>query len=57
MITKEQAKKRGFTHIDKYGDYWKVNGDVAHFLQHGKIFRYAFTDVQQHIKNGDIKPI
>ncbi len=58
-MTHEDAKKEGFTHIDGSGDYWKVEGDIAYFKYHDddELYRYAFTDVQYHIKKGDIKPL
>lgn len=54
-----KAKKLGATHIDEYGDYWKVDGDAAYFQigDSEKWYRYAFTDAQDYIKKGDIKPL
>ena len=59
-MTNQEAKDKGFTHIDKSGDYWKVDGNVAHFTlgsNYEKLWRYAFTDIQYHIEKGDIKPL
>lgn len=58
-MTKEEAKKMGATHVDSYGDWWKVNGDIAFFMyrDESKWYRYAFTDIQHHIMRGSLEPL
>lgn len=50
---------KGATHYDIYGDWWKVNGIVAHFMyKNGSKWRgYAFDDIAKHISKGDVKPL
>ena len=60
-MTEQEIKDNtpeGATHIDGYGDYWRVSSsDVAHFFMNGKWFRYAFRDHEHYIKIGQIKPL
>lgn len=47
------------THYDIYGDYWKVDGELAYFmwLRGDKWTKYVFNDIQKHISKGDVKPL
>lgn len=61
-MTPDQIKKNapeGVTHYDIYGDWWKIEGDKAwfSFKWHNKWNRYAFTDIQEYINDGTVKPL
>lgn len=49
----------GATHYDIYDDYWMIKGDKAWFSFKGceKWNRYAFTDIQEYINDGTVKPL
>ena len=61
-MTIEEIRKNApsdATHYDIYGDLWMIDGDKAwfSFKGKGKWNRYAFTDIQEYINNGTVKPL